>query len=156
MEIGHVSPSKMQFTIFFVHVQVFKTNTAVSDIHAYYDVVSEARNAIAQTEHFTIEEKALISTVGFGHMADGDIHINIGVEGRENEALADKLCDFVDPLVMDYIKKHGGSVSGEHGVGQQKAQYLGFSKSPEMINAMRLIKSSFDPNGILNPYKVLP
>lgn len=114
MELGHV----------------FKTNTAVSDIHAYYDVVREARALIEETAHFTTDEKALISTVGFGHMADGDIHINIGIAGRENEALAEKLCNFVDPLVMDFIKKHGGSVSGEHGVGQQKAKYLGYSKSP--------------------------
>ena len=56
--------------------------------------------------------------MGFGHMADGDIHINIGIEGRKNNELAQKVADFVDPLVMEFIKKRGGSISGEHGVGQ--------------------------------------
>ena len=102
MEIGHV----------------FKTNTAVQDICAYYDVVHEARNAIQKSALFTPSEKELISTYGFGHMADGDIHINICIEGRHNEALADRLCRFVDPIVMEYIKERQGSVSGEHGLGQ--------------------------------------
>jgi len=64
--------------------------------------------------------------------------------------------DFVDPLVMNFIKERGGSISGEHGIGVQKPQYLPFSKSPAILSTMRLIKSSFDPKGILNPYKVLP
>jgi FAD/FMN-containing dehydrogenase len=56
---------------------------------------------------------------------------------------------------MDYTKDAKGSISAEHGVGLQKPHYLGYSKSPEMINAMKLIKGAFDPNCIMNPYKVL-
>ena len=63
-------------------------------------------------------EKALISTYGFGHMADGDIHINICVAGLENYELSQRLNNFVDPFVMEFIRKRQGSISGEHGVGQ--------------------------------------
>lgn len=47
-------------------------------------------------------------------------------------------------------------MSAEHGIGQQKPHYLHYSKTPEMIQVMQQIKNVFDPNGILNPYKVLP
>jgi FAD/FMN-containing dehydrogenase len=57
---------------------------------------------------------------------------------------------------MEYVRDMRGSVSAEHGVGIQKPKYLGFSKTPEMIKSMRLVKNAFDPNGIMNPYKVLP
>ena len=57
---------------------------------------------------------------------------------------------------MEYVRDAQGSVSAEHGLGLQKAQFLSYSKSPEMIKAMRLIKNAFDPYGIMNPYKVLP
>jgi (R)-2-hydroxyglutarate---pyruvate transhydrogenase len=56
---------------------------------------------------------------------------------------------------MDYVRDRKGSVSAEHGVGLQKTKYLSYSKSPEMIKAMRAIKTAFDPKGIMNPYKVL-
>lgn len=57
---------------------------------------------------------------------------------------------------MNYVRDAKGSVSAEHGLGFQKAEFISYSKSPEMIKAMRLIKNAFDPNGIMNPYKVLP
>ena len=57
---------------------------------------------------------------------------------------------------MDYVKVKGGSISGEHGVGQQKAKYLDYTHSTQMIGVMKAIKGTLDPNGIMNPYKVLP
>jgi FAD/FMN-containing dehydrogenase len=54
------------------------------------------------------------------------------------------------------VKRVRGSVSAEHGVGLQKAAYLNYSKSDEMIKYMKAIKGIFDPKGIMNPYKVLP
>lgn len=49
-----------------------------------------------------------------------------------------------------------GSISAEHGLGFKKAEHISFSKSPEAIAMMKKQKKIFDPNGILNPYKVLP
>jgi len=56
---------------------------------------------------------------------------------------------------MAFVRDHKGSVSAEHGVGLQKTKYLNYSKSEDMIRVMRQIKGVFDPNGIMNPYKVL-
>ena len=57
---------------------------------------------------------------------------------------------------MSYARDTKGSVSAEHGLGYAKAKYLPYSKSAEMIKAMRMVKQAFDPLGIMNPYKVLP
>ena len=51
-------------------------------------------------------------------MADGDIHINICIAGKENVELAQRLNDFVEVFVMEFIHRRQGSISGEHGVGQ--------------------------------------
>ena len=90
----------------------------MEDIHSYYDVVEETKQAIEQTDLMSRAEKDLISIFGFGHMADGDIHINICVEGHENRELYQRVNNFVDPFVMEFIRKKNGSISGEHGVGQ--------------------------------------
>ena len=57
---------------------------------------------------------------------------------------------------MGFVKAAKGSVSAEHGVGLQKTSFLEYSKSQPMIEYMKRIKGAFDPNGIMNPYKVLP
>ena len=76
--------------------------------------------------------------------------------GYANTSLNHRLFDLVNRFVMDYARDSRGSVSAEHGIGYSKPGFLGYSKSAEMIGAMRLVKGAFDPNGILNPYKVLP
>jgi D-2-hydroxyglutarate dehydrogenase len=62
----------------------------------------------------------------------------------------------VEPFVFEYTSKLNGSISAEHGIGFHKPKYLHFSKSAEAIDMMRQLKTLMDPNGILNPYKVLP
>ena len=61
----------------------------------------------------------------------------------------------VDPFVFEFIKEVKGSISAEHGIGLQKTKYLSYSKKPEMIQYMKMIKDLFDPNLIMNPYKVI-
>jgi FAD/FMN-containing dehydrogenase len=53
------------------------------------------------------------------------------------------------------VRRHGGSVSAEHGIGLLKKPWLEYTRSPAEIERMRAIKKAFDPNGILNPGKVL-
>ena len=62
----------------------------------------------------------------------------------------------ITPLTNKFVQSHGGSVSSEHGIGYAKIKDLPFSKDSIQIEYMRRIKNAFDPNGILNPYKVLP
>lgn len=81
--------------------------------------------------------------------------MGISLPGFDNKDLQKRFYENVDPFIMDFTRDAKGSVSAEHGVGITRKPYLGYSKSPEMINAMRSIKNAFDPHGIMNPYKLL-
>lgn len=94
--------------------------------------------------------------LGHGHIGDGNLHLNIAIDSFDDLERAKKVKAQLEPFVFDYIKEKKGSISAEHGVGLLKANYLGHSKSPELISYMQQIKEVFDPNNILNPYKVLP
>ena len=90
-----------------------------------------------------------------GHVGDGNLHITVTIPGYENEEFQQRVTDLVNPFIMGFVRDHNGSISAEHGIGLQKRNYLNYSKSDEMINIMRKIKGIFDPNGIMNPYKLL-
>lgn len=62
----------------------------------------------------------------------------------------------IEPFVYEYTSKLRGSVSAEHGIGFRKPKYVRYSKSETAIELMRDLKRLMDPNGILNPYKVVP
>eukprot|EP00966_Prymnesium_polylepis_P247421 5721021-Prymnesium_polylepis.1 len=95
---------------------------------------------------------ALVS--GFGHLGDGNLHLNIYTPG-DFDKRADVL-GAIEPHVYEWIKARRGSISAEHGIGVMKPQFLHMSKPPPMIELMHGIKGLLDPNGILNPNKVLP
>eukprot|EP00117_Sycon_ciliatum_P010257 scpid48151/ scgid12226/ D-2-hydroxyglutarate dehydrogenase, mitochondrial len=92
-----------------------------------------------------------VSCVGYGHLGDGNLHLNITSRERIEE-----LDNAIVPFVYEWTAQRKGSISAEHGLGVQKSQYIHFSKTPPAIALMRSIKSTLDPKGILNPYKVLP
>ena len=94
--------------------------------------------------------------LGHGHIGDGNLHLNTVMKGFDDMETAKKIKEALQPFVFDYIKDKKGSVSAEHGIGLLKSDFLGHTKSEEMISYMGLLKKAFDPNGILNPYKVLP
>jgi FAD/FMN-containing dehydrogenase len=62
----------------------------------------------------------------------------------------------IEPFLYEFVSKHRGSISAEHGLGLSKNKYIGFSRSLPAIEMMRQIKSTLDPLKILNPYKTLP
>jgi FAD/FMN-containing dehydrogenase len=84
-------------------------------------------------------------------MGDGNLHMNIMTTGRTKE-----IDEAIEPFVYEITQQREGSISAEHGLGQVKNEYLGYSKSAEFIDTMRQIKKVFDPHGILNPYKYFP
>ncbi|CAL8110447.1 unnamed protein product [Orchesella dallaii] len=88
---------------------------------------------------------------GYGHLGDSNIHLNI-----TSETFDKSLHNKIEPFVYEWVAKHNGSISAEHGVGFKKRDYLHYSKPNEAIGIMREIKNLLDPKGILNPYKVLP
>lgn len=93
--------------------------------------------------------------VWFGHIGDGNLHINIlRPAGMTKEDFV-KECRQVDLHVFAAVKKHQGSISAEHGVGLTKKSFLNYTRSEAEITLMRGIKKLFDPDGIMNPGKVL-
>jgi FAD/FMN-containing dehydrogenase len=94
-------------------------------------------------------------TLPFGHVGDGNIHYNVmQPEGMDKEAFLARWHD-VNEVVFAVVQKFGGSISAEHGVGVMKRDILPDYKDPVAIELMRGLKRMLDPNGILNPGKVL-
>ncbi|HLU19553.1 MAG TPA: FAD-binding oxidoreductase [Pusillimonas sp.] len=112
-------------------------------------VFIEATNAALQSRFPGIEH------VIFGHLGDGNLHYNVarGQAFSEDELLAQQ--DAVYEIVHDNVHKLGGSISAEHGVGQLKRDVLPRYKDPVEMELMRRIKRALDPDGLMNPGKVL-
>jgi FAD/FMN-containing dehydrogenase len=93
--------------------------------------------------------------VSFGHLGDGNIHFNFNSPkpGVDTAFLA--RWDDVQTAVHDIVRKYGGSISAEHGIGVMKREALAHYKSADEIELMRMLKRSFDPKNILNPGKVV-
>ena len=85
------------------------------------------------------------------HLGDGNVHYAIWPHSQDPEVM-DRLMQGVEEIVLDL----GGSFSAEHGIGTSKLPSMARRKNPQAIAAMRAIKAALDPNGILNPGKVLP
>ncbi|OBJ67768.1 oxidoreductase [Mycobacterium sp. 1274756.6] len=82
----------------------------------------------------------------FGHLGEGNLHLNVlrcDLDGDGERRLY--------TAMMELIAEHDGNVSSEHGVGSLKRGYLGMSREPADIAAMRTVKTAFDPTGYLNP-----
>ena len=90
----------------------------------------------------------------FGHIGDGNLHINIlKPEAWDKKDFLNK-CSQVNEMLFAVVQKHGGSISAEHGVGLLKKPYLHYSCSNEELLYMKAIKKVFDPDNILNPGKI--
>lgn len=95
-----------------------------------------------------------IKIVNFGHAGDGNIHVNIMVDKADEEEYAKGL-GLIAQIFRDTLSL-GGTISGEHGVGLTKANYIGMELSKTEIEIMKSIKGIFDPKNILNPGKIFP
>jgi FAD/FMN-containing dehydrogenase len=94
-------------------------------------------------------------TLPFGHVGDGNIHYNVMQPEGADKAKFLARWDEVNAVVFAVVKKFGGSISAEHGVGVMKRDILPGYKDPVALELMRALKRTLDPNGILNPGKVL-
>jgi FAD/FMN-containing dehydrogenase len=90
-----------------------------------------------------------LKTVYFGHVADGNLHASVRMNGHSVPELD------IEEAVYEIVSRRRGSISAEHGIGSLKRKFLPYSRSPEEMALMRAIKQVMDPNGILNPGKVL-
>lgn len=92
--------------------------------------------------------------VWFGHIGDGNLHINVLRPDDLAEAAFIEQCEHVTHLLADTLQRHGGSISAEHGIGLVKRAYLDSTRSAAEIALMRGVRKVFDPRGILNPGKL--
>ncbi|MDE0350571.1 MAG: FAD-binding oxidoreductase [Gammaproteobacteria bacterium] len=91
----------------------------------------------------------------YGHIGDGNLHLNIlKPDDLSIDAFYER-CHRISPALFEAVRARRGSISAEHGVGLLKRDFLEFSRSPAEIALMRSVKRVFDPNGVMNPGKLL-
>jgi FAD/FMN-containing dehydrogenase len=88
------------------------------------------------------------TTVLFGHLADGNVHVNVVGPPPEDES--------VDDTVLRLVAGRGGSISAEHGIGTAKKRWLHLARTDAEVAAFRAIKAALDPANVLNPNALLP
>ena len=93
--------------------------------------------------------------VSYGHLGDGNLHFNISRPVDSDDESFLRLAPNIHRAVHDLIARYGGSISAEHGIGRLKREELVRYEPPVAIEVMRALKQALDPNGIMNPGKVL-
>ncbi len=101
-----------------------------------------------------MSEETGIKIVNFGHAGDGNIHVNLMVD-RNNREEYDKAKELVKEIFRVTLEL-GGTISGEHGIGLTKSNYILMEIKPEELDLMKKMKKAFDPQNILNPGKIFP
>ncbi|MEY4513777.1 MAG: hypothetical protein RLZZ450_5899 [Pseudomonadota bacterium] len=91
----------------------------------------------------------------FGHIGDGNLHLNVMKPDALDQAAFLAKTSTADHAIFALVQKHQGSISAEHGIGLLKKPYLSYSRSPAELEVFRSVKRALDPKGILNPGKVI-
>lgn len=116
--------------------------------------VSLVPEFLADIDAVVAEKYPNFTVVWWGHIADGNLHLNIlKPENMSKEDFFND-CKTVSTEVFEIVQRYNGSVSAEHGVGLTKKDYLTYTRTQSEINIMRNIKTAFDPAGIMNPGKL--
>lgn len=105
----------------------------------------ESKGLVGDDDSFPV-----IAVVGYGHMGDSNLHLNVPVRRYTKEVE-----EAIEPWVYEWIQGRKGSISAEHGLGIAKKKYIGYQRSETMLKLMGQIKDLYDPNGIMNPYKYI-
>jgi len=99
-----------------------------------------------------ISQRHRINVINFGHIGDGNIHVNIMYDGNNPDDC--QRAELAVHDLFDLVNSLGGSISGEHGIGLAKKKHLPRNIDTTSYDLMRAIKRDFDPHGILNPRKI--
>lgn len=117
---------------------------------------------VAQMPAFIEEASPVIEAMipgsrvlAFGHLGDGNIHFNLRQPPGMDRAAFLAEWHTVSARVHDMVLQYGGSISAEHGIGSLKRDELARTADPAKMMALRAIKAALDPNGILNPGRVV-
>jgi glycolate oxidase len=102
-----------------------------------------------------IGESYGFNTVCYGHAGDGNLHVNI-IKGDLSDAFWTNGLPLAIREIFELVVSLGGTLSGEHGIGLVQKDYMDIAFNADQLSIMRAIKTAFDPQGIMNPGKVLP
>jgi len=116
--------------------------------------VSQAPAFLSAIEDVVLREYPDFEIVWFGHIGDGNLHLNILKPESLSATEFLKRCEHISDLVYGVVRDFSGSVSAEHGVGLLKKKHLTYTRSEEEVRLMRGLKDVFDPAGIMNPEKI--
>ena len=128
-------------------ITIFGSKKLNEDISVPRSMLPEALEKI-----YAIGEKYGFKVPCFGHAGDGNIHVNVMVDGSDKQQLHDghQAIEEIFQLVVDM----GGTLSGEHGIGTSKAPFMNIAFNEVELALFKSIKEAFDPNNILNPGKM--
>jgi glycolate oxidase len=124
-----------------------KPTTILEDATVPRSKISDMVKAINE-----IAKKYDLKICTFGHAGDGNLHPTCPTDARDKEELHRVEQAFEE--IFEKAVQLGGTITGEHGVGEMKSPYLAWKIGEEGVNAMKGIKQAFDPNGIMNPGKI--
>ncbi|KAI5844165.1 D-lactate dehydrogenase 2 [Tricharina praecox] len=131
---------------------VYKYDVSIP-LSELYLLVEDVRTRMKEVGLLTTPENPegiVVDIVGYGHMGDSNLHLNIPVRGFDK-----RVEKALEPFIYEWIQKRRGSISAEHGLGVAKSDFVGYSRGETELGVMKAIKGLFDPNGIMNPYKYI-
>jgi len=129
-------------------VTIYGTKKLNEDISVPRSKLPEALDGI-----YAIGDKYGFKVPCFGHAGDGNIHVNVMVKDKDNEKEMEDGHKAIEEI-FQFVVDMGGTLSGEHGIGTSKAPFMSIAFSDAEMELFRSIKKAFDPNNILNPYKM--
>jgi glycolate oxidase subunit GlcD len=132
-----ISPSLMKYGTLKINEDVVVPRSKVPELVAKIEEIGKKHNTFV---------------ANFGHAGDGNIHVNFVVDREDADAIARARQCVAETFALSV--ELGGTISGEHGIGYVKAQYLDYAIDRPTLEIMKGIKKVFDPNGILNPGKM--
>lgn len=128
-------------------VYKYDVSLPLKDLYSLVEAANEKLTAAGLASE-TDDSKPVIAAVGYGHVGDGNLHLNVAVRQYTKEV---EKC--LEPFVYEFVSSKHGSVSAEHGLGFQKKNYIGYTKNEQEVKMIKQLKNFYDPNSILNPYK---
>ena len=157
VEDGVISQSETQFK----NLWALRENLSETCSAAFIVYKNDVSVTVSKVPAFLAEVEAVVKDnypnfviVWWGHIADGNLHLNILKPDNLPKQNFFAQCKVVSKQIFEIVENYCGSVSAEHGVGLVKKDYLGYSRSEAEVEIMRGIKASFDPAGIMNPGKI--
>ena len=117
--------------------------------------VSKVPNFLAAVENEVLSKYPDFEIVWFGHIGDGNLHLNILKPKTWELDRFKKRCEKVSESILGVVSSFQGSISAEHGVGLLKKNQLKYTRCDSEILAMKALKGVFDPNNVMNPGKLI-